>query len=178
MAARSSRSTRCGLPRTASTDRCRVGLRPGTASTRWEGPLGETEKRRVLSSTLGATQLDLLSDLGPGPLVQVMSTSAYQLGWQYLHPDARWGGSNFHSRLDVANQAWADARPLAFGRLLAGSSDAPGATAAPLTHPAARDRSAPMTRLAGPSPAAMPVPVPTGDGQARAASESLRDWPS
>lgn len=72
----------------------------------------------MFSSTLSATEFALLSQLGPEPLAQVLGTSVYQVGWQYLSPDAQWGGSNFYSRLDVVNQAWDDARRLAFGRLL------------------------------------------------------------
>ncbi len=73
----------------------------------------------MFSSALSATEFALLSDLGPQPLAQVMGTSVYQVGWQYLRPEAQWGGSDFHSRLDVVNQAWDNARRLAFGRLLA-----------------------------------------------------------
>ena len=73
----------------------------------------------MFSSTLSATEFALLSELGPQPLAQVMGTSVYQVGWQYLRPDAQWGGSDFHARLDVVNQAWDTARRLAFGRLLA-----------------------------------------------------------
>ncbi|MCL2417663.1 MAG: heavy metal-binding domain-containing protein [Conexibacteraceae bacterium] len=73
----------------------------------------------MFSSTLSATEFALLSELGPRPLAQVMGTSVYQVGWQYLRPDAQWGGSDFHCRLDVVSQAWDDARRLAFGRLLA-----------------------------------------------------------
>ena len=72
----------------------------------------------MFSSTLSATEFALLSEMGPQPLAQVMGTSVYQVGWQYLRPDAQWGGSNFHCRLDVVNQAWNDARHLALGRLL------------------------------------------------------------
>lgn len=72
----------------------------------------------LFSSALSATEFALLSDLGPQPLALVMGTSVFQVGWQYLRPDAQWGASNFYSRLDVVDQAWADARRLAFGRLL------------------------------------------------------------
>jgi uncharacterized protein YbjQ (UPF0145 family) len=72
----------------------------------------------MFSSTLSAAEFALLSEMGPQPLAQVMGTSVYQVGWQYLRPDAQWGGSNFHCRLDVVNQAWDDARRLALGRLL------------------------------------------------------------
>jgi uncharacterized protein YbjQ (UPF0145 family) len=98
------------------------------------GPLGSTEVPQIagdrlealgsqgmFSSTLSASEFALLSDLGPRPLAQVMGTSVYQVGWQYLRPEAQLGGSDFHTRLDVVNQAWDSARRLAFGRLLAES---------------------------------------------------------
>jgi uncharacterized protein YbjQ (UPF0145 family) len=71
----------------------------------------------MFSSTLSATEFALLSELGPQPLAQVMGTSVYQVGWQYLRPEAQWGADDFYSSLDVVDQAWANARRLAFGRL-------------------------------------------------------------
>jgi uncharacterized protein YbjQ (UPF0145 family) len=88
---------------------------PQVASDRLEA----LDSHGMFSSTLSATEFALLSDLGPQPLAQVMGTSVYQVGWQYLRPEAQWGGSDFHTRLDVVNQAWDNARRLAFGRLLA-----------------------------------------------------------
>ncbi len=76
------------------------------------------EDSAIFSSTLSANEFALLSELGPQPLAQVMGTSVYQVGWQYLPPSAQWGTSNFHSRLDVVDQAWNAARALAFGRLI------------------------------------------------------------
>jgi uncharacterized protein YbjQ (UPF0145 family) len=92
-----------------------------------DGPFPEAAADRLealgshgmFSSTLSATEFALLEELGPQPLAQVMGTSVYQVGWQYLRPDAQWGASNFYSRLDVVNQAWDTARRLAFGRLFA-----------------------------------------------------------
>jgi hypothetical protein len=63
------------------------------------------ESHGMFSGTLSANEFALLTDLGPQPLAQVMGASVYQVGWQYLHPDAQWGGSDFHARLDRVNQA-------------------------------------------------------------------------
>jgi uncharacterized protein YbjQ (UPF0145 family) len=88
---------------------------PKVASDRLEA----LDSDGMFSSTLSATEFALLTDLGPQMLAQVMGASVYQVGWQYLQSDAQWGSSDFHARLDLVNQAWDNARRLAFGRLLA-----------------------------------------------------------
>lgn len=90
----------------------------GLSADRRRSPRGTGLARNVLEHPQ-RHRVALLSDLGPQPLAQVMGTSVYQVGWQYLQPDAQWGSSDFHSRLDGVNQAWDNARRLAFGRLLA-----------------------------------------------------------
>jgi uncharacterized protein YbjQ (UPF0145 family) len=79
--------------------------------------LSELGSAGMFTSALSVNEFALLSDLGPQPLAQVLGASVYQVGWQYLPPEARWAGRDFSVQLDVVSAAWRDARRLAFDRL-------------------------------------------------------------
>jgi uncharacterized protein YbjQ (UPF0145 family) len=85
---------------------------PDEAETR----LTELAGGGIFTSTLGVGEFALLSALGPAPVAQVMGASVHQVGWQYLPPEAQWGGELVH-RLEAASAAWDDARDRAFARL-------------------------------------------------------------
>ena len=68
------------------------------------------------TSTLSASEFALLSELGPEPIAQVLGTSVYQVGWQYLPPAAQWNNDLFHY-LETVSDAWNEARRGALDRL-------------------------------------------------------------
>ena len=68
------------------------------------------------TSTLGAGELALLTELRAWPLGQVMGVCVHQVGWQYLPGSAQWGGDVFCS-LDNVSNAWEDARSSAFASM-------------------------------------------------------------
>jgi len=77
--------------------------------------------REGFTSTLSASEFALLSDLGPEPVAQVLGTSVYQVGWQYLPPEAQWYGDHF-SYLETISAAWNQARADALQRMRAEAS--------------------------------------------------------
>ena len=49
----------------------------------------------LFTSTLSVGEFAALAELGCVPLGQVFGVSVYQGGWQYLAPEAQWGGEVF-----------------------------------------------------------------------------------
>lgn len=70
------------------------------------------------TSTLSASELALVFELGPEPVAQVLGTSVYQVGWQYLPPEAQWYGDHF-SFLETVGEAFNEARGRALARMRA-----------------------------------------------------------
>jgi uncharacterized protein YbjQ (UPF0145 family) len=81
--------------------------------------LSELADSGLFTSTLTPNELALLVDLGPEPVAQVLGTSVFQVGWQYLPAEAQWSGSDLFCSLDVVSRAWEQARRNAFNRLRA-----------------------------------------------------------
>ena len=73
----------------------------------------------MFTSTLSVPELALLTDLQAVPLTQVMGVSVQQIGWQYLPPEAQWGGSELFCELDRIGHAWDQARRQALDRMAA-----------------------------------------------------------
>ena len=82
-----------------------------------EGRLAQLRQDGLFTSTLSVNEFALLTEMGPRPLAQVLGTSVYQVGWQYLSAQAQWGGRDFFCGLEVISQAWDQARRNAFARL-------------------------------------------------------------
>jgi uncharacterized protein YbjQ (UPF0145 family) len=93
-------------------DRLKSGYVPAEADARLSG-LGAD----LFSSTLSVNEFALLTEMGPQPLAQVLGASVHQVGWQYLPPQAQWGGSDLFCQMYTVSQAWAEARRNAFARL-------------------------------------------------------------
>ncbi len=73
------------------------------------------ERGSAFTSTLSVGEFALASGLGLRPLAQVMGSSIYHVGWQYL-PWPQWGGS-VSCELDAVSHAWDQARRRSLDRL-------------------------------------------------------------
>jgi uncharacterized protein YbjQ (UPF0145 family) len=71
----------------------------------------------MFTSTLSVSEFAVLTDLRAVPLRQVMGVSVQQIGWQYLPPEARWGGDELFCELDRIGHAWDQARRQALDRM-------------------------------------------------------------
>jgi uncharacterized protein YbjQ (UPF0145 family) len=71
----------------------------------------------IFTSDLSVNELVLTHEAGYEPLGQVMGSSVYHIGWQYMPTGyyRSWGGGS--AELDVLTQAFYHARHLALGRL-------------------------------------------------------------
>src|SRR2546423_1402597 len=71
----------------------------------------------IFTSDLSVNELALVRQAGYEPLVQVMGSSVYHVGWQYMPTGywSNWGGAS--SEMTVLTQAFYNARHLALGRL-------------------------------------------------------------
>src|SRR5579862_3600099 len=68
--------------------------------------------QHFFTSDLSVNEMALIGQAGYAPLGQVMGSSVYHIGWQWL---PNWSGSS--GELDVMTQAFYHARHLALGRL-------------------------------------------------------------
>ena len=71
----------------------------------------------MFTSTLSVNEFALLSEAGPEPIAQVLGSAVFKVGWQYLPPEAQWGGNDLLWQLETVTDAWNHARRLAFDRL-------------------------------------------------------------
>jgi uncharacterized protein YbjQ (UPF0145 family) len=81
------------------------------------GRLERTARSGVGASTLSAKEFALLGPMGPQPIGEVLGACAYRLGTQRLPAEAGYAGEDYSGALHTLNDAWSDARRLAFGRL-------------------------------------------------------------
>lgn len=95
-----------------SLEHIEAGGLPVSAERRLRELTGES----AFTSTLSVSEFALLSELGPRSLGQVLGASVHQVGWQYLPPQAAYGGTVMCS-LDTLVHAWDQARRRAFDRL-------------------------------------------------------------
>jgi uncharacterized protein YbjQ (UPF0145 family) len=98
-------------------DRPTSGFMEGDLPPAAESRLSALSTSAMFTSTLSVNEFALLTELGPRPIAQVLGTSVYQVGWQYLPPDAQWAGDDLSCELDVIGRAWAQARSNALDRL-------------------------------------------------------------
>ncbi|HLV81567.1 MAG TPA: heavy metal-binding domain-containing protein, partial [Chthonomonadaceae bacterium] len=70
---------------------------------------------QLFTSDLSINELALVREAGYVPLGQVMGSSIYQIGWQWMPSWNSWSGSS--SELTVLTEANYQARHLAIGRL-------------------------------------------------------------
>src|SRR5436305_1380101 len=70
----------------------------------------------IFTSDLSVNELALIGQAGYEPLGQVMGSSMYHIGWQYM-PTGSYNWSSSSGELTVLTEAFYQARHLALGRL-------------------------------------------------------------
>ena len=82
--------------------------------------LGELGRRGgdFFTSDLSVGEFALVREAGFRPVTQVLGTSFYHVGWQWM-PGRSWStpGAGYTTELETQSAAWNEARRLAFGRL-------------------------------------------------------------
>ncbi len=98
------------------------GLPPAATERLQENAARQGTPQHLFTSNLSPNELLLTHQCGYEPLGQVMGTTVYHVGWQWM-PGQTWGyvdpmtGLPPSQELDVLTEAYARARDLAFGRL-------------------------------------------------------------